>query len=75
MYRDTLAPRIDLVSSRRGFGGVASVDDDRTALGDEPDRDLFVHPGSASGDDCNLVVETHGRRSRSYLSVGRRRSR
>ena len=70
MYRDTLAPRIDLVGSLRGFGDIAAVDDDRTALGDEPDRDLFAHPGSASGDDRNLILETHGRFPSGYLSIG-----
>jgi hypothetical protein len=70
MHRDTLARRIDLVGSRRGFDGVAAVDDDRTALGDEPDRDLFAHPGGASGDDCDLVLETHGHFP-SWLSIDR----
>ena len=70
MHRDTLARRVDLVGSRLGFGDIATVDDDRTAPADEPGRDLFADPGSTSGDDCNLVLETHGQFP-SRLSIDR----
>src|SRR5262252_11063910 len=59
MHDDTLARRVDLARDCLGLGTIAAVDDDRTVLCHEPGRDLFAYPRSTSGDDGNLVLETH----------------
>src|SRR5262249_40730073 len=55
----TLARGIDLTGGRFCLCGIAPVDDDRTALSDEPGRDLLAHPRATAGDDGNLLLETH----------------
>jgi hypothetical protein len=52
---------IDLVRGRLSLGTITTINDNRAALGDEPRRDLFADPRSSSGDDSNLILETHGR--------------
>ena len=52
---------IDLVRGRLSLGTITTINDNRAALGDEPRRDLFADPRSSSGDDSNLILETHCR--------------
>jgi hypothetical protein len=57
MHDDARGRRIDLTRDRLGLGGIAAVDDDRTALRDEPGRGLFAHARTTAGDDRNLIQE------------------
>src|ERR1700724_2508225 len=59
MDEDARPWRIDLARGRLGLGGIAAVDNDRTALRDEPGRGLFAHARTTAGDDRYLILEPH----------------